>query len=82
MIPHSANTENPNGPRRRMAKGYYKEVKKALRGAGYVYKENAKGGHEKWIHEETGRIQIIPGKIMSRHTANGILKDIGLAKTF
>lgn len=65
-----------------MAKGYYRDVVSALRKAGYEYKENAKGGHEKWINKETGRIQIIPGKIMSRHTANDTLKDIGLPKAF
>lgn len=65
-----------------MAKGFYKDVVKALRAAGYEYKENAKGGHEKWVHAETGRKQIVPRNLKSRHTANGILKDAGLPKKF
>ena len=65
-----------------MAKGFYKDVVSALRDAGYEYKENAKGGHEKWVNQKLGRIQIVPGKIKSRHTANAILKDIGQVKKF
>ena len=65
-----------------MAKGFYSAVVTYLRDNGYVYLENAKGGHEKWRHTETGRIQIIPRPIKSRHTANQICKDIGIGKQF
>lgn len=34
-----------------MANGYYNDVVAALKSRGYYYKENAKGGHEKWVHE-------------------------------
>jgi len=40
-----------------------------------------KGSHEKWRHDRTGRILIVPHP-KSRHTANEILKDAGLPKAF
>jgi hypothetical protein len=33
-----------------------------------------------WWNPATGQKVTVPWKIMSRHTANGILKDAGLAK--
>ncbi|MGE0409883.1 MAG: type II toxin-antitoxin system HicA family toxin [Amphiplicatus sp.] len=65
-----------------MAKGYYKEVAAFLKANGYVYKEPAKGSHEKWAHEETGHILIVPRHLKSRHTANSILKTAGVSKKF
>lgn len=65
-----------------MAKGYYNDLVDILSEFGYRYKENAKGSHEKWEHAETGRIQIVPNPCKSRHTANGICKDIGAGKQF
>lgn len=61
-----------------MAKGFYREVTKLLRQNGYSKKKNAKGSHEKWVHEETGMIMLVPYNMKSRHTANGILKDAGI----
>jgi predicted RNA binding protein YcfA (HicA-like mRNA interferase family) len=66
----------------RMAKGFYRDVVAAIRAAGYAYKENAKGGHEKWIQAETAKMLIVPNPLKSRHTANAILKDAGLPKKF
>ena len=60
-----------------MAQGYYRELAAALQERGYAYKENAKGSHEKWIHEKTGRVMIVPRNLKSRHTANAILKAVG-----
>ena len=65
-----------------MAQGYYRQVTLTLKKYGYAYKENAKGGHEKWVHKKTGRVQIIPSPVRSRHTANQICKDIGAEKKF
>lgn len=65
-----------------MANGYYNEVVALLTAHGYRRIGNAKGAHEKWRHTETGRIQIVPWPIKSRHTANGICKDIGAGKKF
>jgi predicted RNA binding protein YcfA (HicA-like mRNA interferase family) len=43
---------------------------------------NAKGSHEKWQHAETGKIILVPRNLKSRHTANAILKDMGVPKKF
>ncbi len=65
-----------------MADGFYKEVCKLIAAAGFSYSENAKGSHEKWRNENSGKTLIIPRKIKSRHTANGILKDAGIQNKF
>jgi predicted RNA binding protein YcfA (HicA-like mRNA interferase family) len=41
-----------------------------------------KGDHDIWINPYTGQKIAVPVKIMSRHTANGILKEAGLDKAF
>lgn len=63
-----------------MADGYYRQVAAELKALGFSYKEPAKGSHEKWEHEETRRILIVPRNLKSRHTANGILKDAGSSR--
>lgn len=60
-----------------MPKGFYRDIAKWLAESGFRKTGNAKGSHEKWQHPETGRILIVPRNLMSRHTANGILKDAG-----
>ena len=59
-----------------MVDGYYKAVTKELHRLGFRYDINAKGSHEKWINE-AGLNMVVPRNLMSRHTANGILKDAG-----
>ena len=59
-----------------MVDGYYTAVAKLLRAQGFRYVTQAKGSHEKWINEE-GRTLIVPRNLMSRHTANAILRDAG-----
>jgi predicted RNA binding protein YcfA (HicA-like mRNA interferase family) len=44
---------------------------------GYSRTQGAK--HEKWEHPN-GHVTIVPRKIRSRHTANGILKDCASSK--
>lgn len=64
-----------------MAKGFYRAVTKLLGDNGFSkQKKNAKGSHEKWVHEETGLMLIVPHNLKSRHTANGILADAGIDK--
>ncbi|SDR08318.1 HicA toxin of toxin-antitoxin [Rhizobiales bacterium GAS191] len=41
-----------------------------------------KGDHEIWRNTTTGRQTVVDGKIKSRHTANAVLKQAGLPKTF
>jgi predicted RNA binding protein YcfA (HicA-like mRNA interferase family) len=61
-----------------MADGFYKAVCDLISANGYRYLKNAKGSHEKWQCENTGRIVLVPRNLKSRHTANGILKDAGV----
>lgn len=65
-----------------MAKGFYKDVTRALAAAGFEYEKNAKGGHERWVNRETGRLVIVPNPLKSRHTANDILKSADIEKKF
>lgn len=59
-----------------MVDGYYSAVVKILKSLDYRYLANAKGSHEKWGND-AGRVLIVPRNLMSRHTANGILRDAG-----
>jgi predicted RNA binding protein YcfA (HicA-like mRNA interferase family) len=52
-------------------------VTKELRRLGYQRTQGAK--HEKWQHPG-GHVMIVPRNILSRHTANGILKDCASPK--
>ena len=63
-----------------MPDDFYRTVTKAIGRMGYVYWKPAKGSHEKWRHEATGKLLIVPRNLKSRHTANGILKSAGSDK--
>jgi predicted RNA binding protein YcfA (HicA-like mRNA interferase family) len=65
-----------------VAKGYHKDVTDELKRCGFIYSGNAKGSHEIWRSEETGRRVLVPYNLKSKFTANGILKDAGSAKRF
>jgi len=64
-----------------MPKDFYPELTALLFAAGWRRAENAKGSHEKWRHPEQTYSIIVP-RSKSRHTANGILKQVGLPKAF
>ncbi|WP_420100755.1 type II toxin-antitoxin system HicA family toxin [Bosea sp. (in: a-proteobacteria)] len=57
-------------------------LKRILRKAGYRFHRPAKGDHEIWRHEETGRQVTLDAGTKSRHTANEVLKQAGLPKEF
>lgn len=61
-----------------MVKGFYDDVVRLLAAAGYYHDGGSK--HQKWCHDRGKPTLIVPHKIMSRHTANGILKDAGIKK--
>ncbi|AXS42381.1 type II toxin-antitoxin system HicA family toxin [Breoghania sp. L-A4] len=48
-----------------------------LHDLGFRYIQNAKGSHEKWRSETSGKILLVPRTLKSRHTANAILKSAG-----
>jgi predicted RNA binding protein YcfA (HicA-like mRNA interferase family) len=62
--------------------GFGKAVREKLREAGWLFHHHGKGDHDVWIDPRTGQKVTVPIKLMSRHTANGILKDAGLPKEF
>jgi predicted RNA binding protein YcfA (HicA-like mRNA interferase family) len=64
-----------------MTEGFGKAVRDLLRTAGCVFVRHGKGDHDIW-RTTTGRSVTVPVKIMSRHTANGILKKAGIQKAF
>jgi hypothetical protein len=58
------------------------EVKKILRGHGCYFVRKGKGDHEIWHSPMTNRRFPVDNKILSRHTANGVLKQAGIEKAF
>jgi hypothetical protein len=58
------------------------ELKQVLRQGGCSLHRQGKGDHEIWFSPITGKYFTVDGKIKSRHTANGTLKDAGLPKAF
>ena len=67
-----------------MVAGFDKEVRRLLKADGWfaLPGSRGKGSHEIWAHPTKPRHLTVGKKIMSRHTANGILKDAGLDKVF
>jgi hypothetical protein len=63
-------------------KGYGKPVRKILAEAGCRFLRQGHGDHEVWTSPHADKPFTVPVKIMSRHTANKILKDAGLPKAF
>jgi predicted RNA binding protein YcfA (HicA-like mRNA interferase family) len=62
-----------------VVEGYYRAVRKLIVELGFEQISGGKGSHEKWMNPE-GRVLIVPRNLMSRHTANNILKDAGIPK--
>jgi predicted RNA binding protein YcfA (HicA-like mRNA interferase family) len=63
-------------------KGYGKEVREKLKEIGWEFHHRGKGDHDVWHDPRTGKKVTVPVNLMSRHTANGILKDADLPKAF
>jgi predicted RNA binding protein YcfA (HicA-like mRNA interferase family) len=62
-------------------KDFYRDVAKILLAAGWVRIDGGKGSHEKWQSSATNKIVTVP-RSKSRHTANEVLKQAGLPKSF
>ena len=63
-----------------MVKGYFDEVVRLLKQAGYYRDGGSK--HQKWRHDDGKPTVTVPHNILSRSTANGILKTAGIGKKF
>jgi predicted RNA binding protein YcfA (HicA-like mRNA interferase family) len=59
-----------------------KPLRSILRENGCYLLRQGRGDHEVWISPRAERPLTVPMNIKSRHTANGILKQAGLAKAF
>ena len=57
-------------------------LKKLLHQNGYRFWRSGRGDHEIWRNSATGRKVVVDSVIRSRHTANGVLKQAGLGKSF
>lgn len=60
--------------------GYYRQVIEQLRLRGYSLLRSGKGSHELWSNGR--RNQTVPFNCASRHTANEIMKQAGIAYRF
>ena len=65
-----------------MAPQFDRALRDRLRAAGCTLIRQGKGSHEIWRSPTTGRNFAVPVGIHSRHTANAILRQAGLAKAF
>lgn len=61
---------------------YTPQLKRVLVEAGCRFERQGKGDHEIWSSPISGRRFVVDGKILSRHTANGVLKQAGIDKRF
>lgn len=60
--------------------GYYKQIIEALRKQGFSFVRSGKGSHEIW---GLGSVKtIVPFNCPSRHTANAIMKQVGIDHRF
>ena len=65
-----------------MVRGFYAQITEALKSAGYEFRRHGKGDHEIWFNPVTRRSVTVDKGGLSRHTANTVLKQAGLAKRF
>lgn len=58
------------------------KLKEILRAHGCRYERPGRGDHEIWYSPITDRRFPVDHKILSRHTANAVLKQAGIPKQF
>ena len=61
---------------------YEKDVRRILLDHDCSFVRSGKGDHEIWFSPLTNRKFVVDGKIKSRHTANGIMKQAGIEHHF
>lgn len=61
---------------------YGRDVRRILLDHGCTLVRQGRGDHEIWYSPITDRRFVVDGKIKSRHTANGIMKQAGLDHHF
>lgn len=61
---------------------FEKDVRDILDEHGCTFHRRGSGDHDIWYSPITNRFFTVDGKIKSRHTANGTLKQAGIDKKF
>ena len=61
---------------------YTPKLKEILRAHGCTFERPGRGDHEIWYSPVTGRRFPVDRSIVSRHTANAVLKQAGIPKHF
>lgn len=61
---------------------YAPQLKRLLKEQGCAFYRQGKGDHEIWYSPVSQHYFPVDGKIKSRHTENGVLKQAGLPKAF
>ena len=61
---------------------YEKRVREILSQNGCCFLRHGKGDHDVWKNPAINREAPVPVRIKSRHTANAILKQLGIAYKF
>lgn len=65
-----------------MGQNFAPELMRLLSAAGCCMVRHGKGDHDIWESPITGKRFPVDAKIVSRHTANTVLKQAGLPKSF
>jgi predicted RNA binding protein YcfA (HicA-like mRNA interferase family) len=60
---------------------YYDELVRIMTEHGCTHVPGGKGSHQKWKSPINGRTVTVP-RSKSRHTANEVLKQLGIGKRF
>jgi predicted RNA binding protein YcfA (HicA-like mRNA interferase family) len=61
---------------------YYRDLVRTLQAHGCYLVRTGKGSHEIWYSPLSKKNVTVPRTTKSRHTANDVLKQAGLAKAF
>jgi len=61
---------------------FYRDLVRILEANGCYLVRKGKGSHETWHSPVSNRNVTVPRSTKSRHTANEVLKEAGLAKAF
>ena len=64
-----------------MAKDFYERLVRIMSDHGCQRVDGGKGSHEKWCSPINRRTVTVP-RSKSRHTANEVLKQLGIGKQF
>lgn len=63
-----------------MGQGLYPQLREILLAYNCLFVRQGKGSHEIWHSPITEKSFSVPFTIVSRHTANGILKQAGISE--